>query len=133
MRANGHYLHRAAFTARKEYLKEQIEAGAFLRNPNAASGGPPQMVRAADQAPANAAQGSEALPASHALHCVRVLTRQDKAQMDTMMDGLKKNMFMLIPQSIIMTWVTYFFSGFVVRTRPRPRPALALKGRPPPR
>jgi len=46
--------------------------------------------------------------------------------MDTMMDGLKKNMFMLIPQSIIMTWVTYFFSGFVVRTRPQP--VLVLKG-----
>jgi ER membrane protein complex subunit 3 len=36
--------------------------------------------------------------------------------MDQMMDGMKKNMVMLVPQSLIMTWVTYFFSGFVLRT-----------------
>ena len=41
---------------------------------------------------------------------------QDKAGMEAMMDGLKKNVVMLVPQSIIMTWVTYFFSGFVLRT-----------------
>ena len=43
--------------------------------------------------------------------------------METMMDGLKKNMMMIVPQSIIMTWVTFFFSGFVLRTSLTSAPA----------
>jgi len=37
-----------------------------------------------------------------------------------MMDGMKKNMFMIIPQTLIMGWVTFFFSGFVLIRLPFP-------------
>ena len=38
------------------------------------------------------------------------------AMMDpmNMMDMLKNNMTMVIPQLVIMTWVSHFFSGFVI-------------------
>lgn len=38
----------------------------------------------------------------------------DPAGMELMLDGMKKNMISIIPQTIIMTWVTYFFSGFLL-------------------
>ncbi|KAJ3413379.1 ER membrane complex subunit 3 [Chytridiales sp. JEL 0842] len=38
----------------------------------------------------------------------------DPGQMDMMMDGLKKNMAMIVPQTVIMSWITFFFSGFVL-------------------
>ncbi|RKP27493.1 integral membrane protein DUF106-domain-containing protein [Syncephalis pseudoplumigaleata] len=44
----------------------------------------------------------------------------DPAGMEVMMDGMKKNMAMIIPQTIIMGWVNYFFSGFVLIKLPFP-------------
>jgi hypothetical protein len=37
----------------------------------------------------------------------------DPAGMELMMDMMKKNMAMIVPQTLIMNWVIYFFSGFV--------------------
>jgi len=37
----------------------------------------------------------------------------DPAGMEMMMDMMKKNMAMIVPQTLIMNWVIYFFSGFV--------------------
>jgi hypothetical protein len=34
--------------------------------------------------------------------------------MEGMMDGLKKQMVMFVPQSIIMGWINLFFSGFIL-------------------
>jgi len=34
--------------------------------------------------------------------------------MNAMMDGMKKNMASFVPQTLIMTWITFFFSGFVI-------------------
>ncbi len=42
----------------------------------------------------------------------------DPAGMDVMMDGLKKNFAMIIPQTLIMSWVSFFFSGFVLSIFP---------------
>ncbi|KAJ3272831.1 ER membrane complex subunit 3 [Blyttiomyces sp. JEL0837] len=44
----------------------------------------------------------------------------DPSSMDTMMDGMKKNMAMIIPQTLIMSWITFFFSGFVLLKLPFP-------------
>lgn len=38
----------------------------------------------------------------------------DPAGMEQMMEGMKKNFAMIIPQTVIMSWVTFFFSGFVL-------------------
>ncbi|KAJ3147260.1 ER membrane complex subunit 3 [Irineochytrium annulatum] len=44
----------------------------------------------------------------------------DPGSMDMMMDGMKKNMAMIIPQTLIMSWITFFFSGFVLIKLPFP-------------
>ena len=38
----------------------------------------------------------------------------DPAGMEMMMEGMKKNFAMIIPQTIIMGWINFFFSGFVL-------------------
>ncbi|SNX87284.1 related to AIM27 - member of a transmembrane complex required for efficient folding of proteins in the ER [Melanopsichium pennsylvanicum] len=40
--------------------------------------------------------------------------------MDGMMDGMKKQMVMMIPQTVIMGWINFFFSGFVLLKLPFP-------------
>ncbi|KAJ3188769.1 ER membrane complex subunit 3 [Gaertneriomyces sp. JEL0708] len=44
----------------------------------------------------------------------------DPAAMEGMMDMLKKNVAMIIPQTLIMSWITFFFSGFVLIKLPFP-------------
>ena len=38
----------------------------------------------------------------------------DPASMDGMMDGMKKQMVMMVPQMVIMGWINFFFQGFVL-------------------
>ena len=38
----------------------------------------------------------------------------DPAAMDGMMDGMKKQMAMMLPQMVIMGWINFFFQGFVL-------------------
>ncbi|KAI1319427.1 ER membrane complex subunit 3 [Mortierella claussenii] len=45
---------------------------------------------------------------------------QDPAYVETMMDGMKKNMMNIVPQTIIMGWINFFFSGFVLIKLPFP-------------
>lgn len=40
----------------------------------------------------------------------------DPAGMDAMMGMMKGNMMMMIPQTLIMSWINAFFSGFVICT-----------------
>ncbi|EGF79437.1 hypothetical protein BATDEDRAFT_25775 [Batrachochytrium dendrobatidis JAM81] len=40
--------------------------------------------------------------------------------MDPMMDMMKKNMAMIVPQTLIMSWITFFFTGFVLIRLPFP-------------
>ena len=41
-------------------------------------------------------------------------------QMEQAMEMMKKNLFMFVPQTIIMSWVSFFFSGFVLTRLPFP-------------
>ena len=43
----------------------------------------------------------------------------DPGGMDQMMNMMKGNMVMFIPQTVIMGWINFFFSGFVLR-KPAP-------------
>ncbi|KAI9205538.1 integral membrane protein DUF106-domain-containing protein [Polychytrium aggregatum] len=45
---------------------------------------------------------------------------QDPQGMEAMADMMKKNMAMFIPQTLIMSWITFFFSGFVLTKLPFP-------------
>lgn len=47
-------------------------------------------------------------------------TMGDPANMEVMMEGMKKNMFAFIPQTIIFGWINFFFSGFVLSQFPFP-------------
>lgn len=78
-------LTREGFEARKEYLINAYQSGAFLKD---------QENRG--QPPAN--------PMS------------DPAAMEGMMGMMKGNMMMMIPQTLIMSWINAFFSGFVICT-----------------
>jgi hypothetical protein len=90
LRANCGFVTKHAFESRKRYLCQQFEKGTFLKTPLP----PPADNPDEPQMPQN--------PMS------------DPAQMEVMMDGMKKNMVMMVPQMIIMGWVNYFFSGFVL-------------------
>lgn len=49
----------------------------------------------------------------------------DPAGMEAMMGMMKGNMMMMIPQTLIMSWINAFFSGFVIctfRLSPTPSP-----------
>lgn len=44
----------------------------------------------------------------------------DPKAMEGTMDMMKKNMVMFIPQTVIMSWISFFFSGFVISRLPFP-------------
>ncbi|RHZ49031.1 hypothetical protein Glove_535g50 [Diversispora epigaea] len=44
----------------------------------------------------------------------------DPQGMEMMMEGMKKNIAMIIPQTVIMGWINFFFSGFVLIKLPFP-------------
>jgi ER membrane protein complex subunit 3 len=79
-----------SFNRRKEYLVNGFHKGEFLR------GGP-------DSKDAGAAN-----PMS------------DPAAMEGMMGMMKGNMAMMIPQTLIMSWINAFFAGFVILKLPFP-------------
>ncbi|KAJ1657441.1 hypothetical protein IWQ61_003164 [Dispira simplex] len=87
---NHNHIPYTAFLARKEYLCKAFEEGKFLKNP-------------ADK---------ESTSAPNPL--------TDPAGMEMMMEGMKKSMMSIIPQTVIMGWVNFFFSGFVVIRLPFP-------------
>lgn len=80
----------SSFTARKEYFVDGYKKGSFLR------GGPESR----GQGPAN--------------------PMTDPAAMEGMMGMMKGNMAMMIPQTLIMTWINAFFAGFVILKLPFP-------------
>lgn len=80
----------SSFTKRKEFLVDGFHKGAFLK------GGPESK----DQGAAN--------PMS------------DPAAMEGMMGMMKGNMAMMIPQTLIMSWINAFFAGFVILKLPFP-------------
>ncbi|KAJ2779197.1 hypothetical protein H4R18_004142 [Coemansia javaensis] len=44
----------------------------------------------------------------------------DPKAMEAMMDGMKKQMMGIVPQTLIMGWIQFFFSGFIVIKLPFP-------------
>ncbi|KAJ3294173.1 ER membrane complex subunit 3 [Borealophlyctis nickersoniae] len=80
----------AAFSTRRSFLASAFEKGAYLKNP----------------------QTSSSTTAANPMG--------DPAGMEAMMDMMKKNVAMIVPQTLIMSWITFFFSGFVLIKLPFP-------------
>ncbi|KAI5919497.1 integral membrane protein DUF106-domain-containing protein [Camillea tinctor] len=88
-RNNFHVLSAPSFRARRDYLTNAYESGAFLKNPDQRGQPPPNPMT-------------------------------DPGAMDGMMGMMKNNMAMMIPNTLIMSWINAFFSGFVIIKLPFP-------------
>jgi len=80
----------SSFVSRKEYLIENYKKGTFLKN------GPESRGQSAPN------------------------PMTDPAAMEGMMGMMKGNMAMMIPQTLIMSWINAFFAGFVILKLPFP-------------
>ena len=89
VRSNYHALSGPSFRARRDYLTNSYETGAFLKNPDQRGQPPPNPMT-------------------------------DPGAMDGMMGMMKNNMAMMIPNTLIMSWINAFFSGFVIIKLPFP-------------
>ncbi|KAF8421424.1 integral membrane protein DUF106-domain-containing protein [Tirmania nivea] len=89
LRTNGNHIPLSSMVSRKNFLVQQYQSGAYLKNPEAVG-----------QPPAN--------------------PMTDPAGMDQMMNMVKGNMAMIVPQTLIMGWINAFFSGFVILKLPFP-------------
>lgn len=107
LRHNANHIPSAAFEARRDYLSAEIEAGKFLKQQSSVN--QPGLSDLFTNAANNPDQPPQLPP-----------QLQDPEQYEVMMDGMKKNMLMLVPQMLIMGWITAFFSGFVVIKLPMP-------------
>ncbi|KAK9479766.1 integral membrane protein DUF106-domain-containing protein [Lipomyces japonicus] len=94
LRTNGKNVPPSSFQSRKSYLIQAYKDGVFLKDQDA--------VNNKDQAktPPNP------------------LT--DPGGMDQMMNMLKGNMVMIVPQTLLMSWINFFFSGFILMKLPFP-------------
>lgn len=90
LRNNAAVLSKASFDTRKEYLIDNYKKGSFLR------GGPQSKGQAAPN------------------------PMTDPAAMEGMMGMMKGNMAMMIPQTLIMSWINAFFAGYVILRLPFP-------------
>ncbi|KAI1633386.1 integral membrane protein DUF106-domain-containing protein [Biscogniauxia mediterranea] len=88
-RNNFHVLSAPSFRARRDYLTNAYESGAFLKDPERRGQPPPNPMT-------------------------------DPGAMDGMMGMMKNNMAMMIPNTLIMSWINAFFSGFVIIKLPFP-------------
>ncbi|KAI9296588.1 transmembrane protein [Neoconidiobolus thromboides FSU 785] len=89
---NGDYLAPSKFEARKQYFLKEIENGTFLKD------------------------GKD----SHLKKKSTASMLTDPSQMETLMGGMKRNVAMVVPQTLIMSWINFFFSGFVLIQLPFP-------------
>ena len=85
LRNNSWVLPRSSFLARREYLVAAYKEGKFLAD----------GVESRGKAKAN--------------------PLADPSAMEGMMGMMKGNIAMMVPNTLIMTWVNSFFAGFVIR------------------
>jgi hypothetical protein len=85
LRANTNFIPYNSWIQRRKYFSEAFTEGKYLKNPQQASG---------NSQPPN--------------------PFTDPGGMDALMEATKKNMASIIPQTLIMGWINFFFSGFIV-------------------
>ncbi|KAK9463019.1 integral membrane protein DUF106-domain-containing protein [Lipomyces oligophaga] len=94
LRSNGYFIPGESFACRKAYLTKTFKEGLFLKDQDA------MKNKDEPKQPPN--------PLS------------DPGGMDQMMTMVKGNMVMIIPQTLLMSWINFFFSGFIVMKLPFP-------------
>ncbi|KNZ63345.1 uncharacterized protein VP01_1156g2 [Puccinia sorghi] len=109
-RNNCHFLSPSRFENRRNLLIQAFSQGHYLAEAPSKSSQTP--LNDANQ---NLTENNNPPPANPP-------NPLDPAHMDGMMDGLKKQMVMMIPQTVIMGWINAFFFGFVCVKLPFPLP-----------
>lgn len=84
LQINHFYIPPSSFLSRRTYLIDALGAGKYLSEPVGSEGSKPKSPFT------------------------------DPGGMDGMMDQMKKSMVMMVPQTVIMGWINFFFSGFVL-------------------
>lgn len=90
LRANADFIPQASFQTRQSYLSQQMKEGKYLKDPEASQNGGPPNM----------------------------LT--DPKSMDGMIEMMKGQIMMVVPQTIMMGWINAFFAGFVLMRLPFP-------------
>ncbi|PWN52332.1 transmembrane protein [Violaceomyces palustris] len=96
LRFNHFVIPPSSFLSRRSFLIQKLSDGSYLQPK---SGGGDEKEGGSDQSTPNPF---------------------DPANMDGMMDQMKKSMVMMVPQTVIMGWINFFFSGFVLIKLPFP-------------
>ena len=115
LKANGHWIPPSAFKMRRCYFNDK-EKGVFSKEASRMSISWRLFSRALPLRVATVARSQ-----------VRVKTPAEMMTDNPAMgmEGMKKNMGYALPQMIMMGWINYFFSGFVMGLSLMPRPSLA--------
>jgi hypothetical protein len=101
LRQFGGNLPPAVFQQRRKEFAKRMAAGEFLKQqqPSSSSSSDQQQQQQQQQQPG---------------------IDQQTAQMELMMDGMKKNMAAMLPQMVLMGWVNFVFAGFLLIRLPFP-------------
>lgn len=92
LRTSGDILPISAFNARISHLTESFKDGAYLKLD---------------------ANGHQVSP-SAAANPMAMFSPDNPQGMDLMMEGMKNNLLNVVPQSVIMGLINFFFEGFVL-------------------
>lgn len=92
LRANASFIPFESFQSRQSYLSQQMKAGAYLKD--------------ADEKKNNSGSPPNMLT--------------DPKSMDNMMEMMKGQIMMVVPQTLMMGWINAFFAGFVLMRLPFP-------------
>ncbi|EFP89589.1 ER membrane complex subunit 3 [Puccinia graminis f. sp. tritici] len=111
-RNNCHFLSPSRFEERRNRLINAFLDGHYLSE----TGKPQSKSVITDPNNPKSAGNQDELPPANPPNPL------DPANMEGMMDGMKKQMVMMIPQTVIMGWINAFFFGFVCVKLPFPLP-----------
>ncbi|WOO84955.1 ER membrane protein complex subunit 3 [Vanrija pseudolonga] len=106
----------------KAAVREQRMLGRsqLLRASSPQSPLPPAQYRAFSAATATALTSGEYIKQKTAAEKEVSVGPFDPSQMDTMMDGMKKQAVMMVPNMLIMQYINVFFSGYILIKLPFP-------------
>ncbi|PVU94907.1 hypothetical protein BB560_005904 [Smittium megazygosporum] len=97
---NYKYLPLGSFLERVDFFSSRFDAGDYLENPEQRT----IYLESLSKGGSGNSQGPNPM--------------SDPKMVDSMMDGAKGQMMSIVPQTLIMGWVQFFFSGFILTKLP---------------